>query len=94
VDVLRTDLTKTSASADDVDACHSLDRDGWKSWRKRFQNPAVNAAKAAKEAGMKLNLWRTICLVCVFCVLTKRIVSEVLSRMDIEGVSGERNLAR
>ena len=45
------DLTKTSAPADDVDACHPLDRDGWKYWLKRLQNPAVNAAKAAKKVG-------------------------------------------
>jgi hypothetical protein len=63
-------LTKTSQSADDVDACHRLDRDGRRSWLKRFQNPAVDAAKAAKEVGMKLNLWRRICLVCVICALT------------------------
>jgi hypothetical protein len=25
--------------------------------------------KAAKEVGMKLNLWRTTCLVCIICVL-------------------------
>jgi hypothetical protein len=30
----------------------------------------MTAAKAAKEVGMKLNLRRTICLVCVFCALT------------------------
>ncbi|MBV8357797.1 MAG: hypothetical protein JO189_07655 [Deltaproteobacteria bacterium] len=69
MDVLHADRTKTSAPADDVDACHSLDRDGWKSWLKRSQNLAVNAAKATKEVGMKLNLWRTICLVCVVCAL-------------------------
>jgi hypothetical protein len=32
-------------------------------------NPAVNAAKATKEVGMRLNLWRTICVVCVVCAL-------------------------
>ena len=63
MDVLHADLTKTSASADDVDACHSLDGDRWKSWLKRSENPAVDAAKATKEVSMKLNLWRTICLV-------------------------------
>lgn len=69
-DVLHADLTKTSASADGVDTCHPLGRDGWKSWLKRFQNPAVNPANAAKEVGMKLTLWRAICLVCVVCALT------------------------
>ena len=68
--MLLADLTKTSQSADDVDACDLLDRDGRRSWPKRFQNPVVDAAKAAKEVGMKLNLWRRICLVCVICALT------------------------
>jgi hypothetical protein len=31
---------------------------------------STSIAKAAKEIGMKLNLWRTMCLVCVFCVVT------------------------
>jgi hypothetical protein len=37
---------------------------------KKASESSVNAAKAANEVGMKLNLWRTICLVCVVCALT------------------------
>ena len=68
--MLHADLTTASASAEDVDACHSLDRDRWNSWPKRFKNPPVNPVERAKEVGMKLNVWRRICLVCVLCALT------------------------
>jgi hypothetical protein len=36
----------------------------------RFADPGTGQSrKAAKEVGMKLNVWRTICLVCIVCAL-------------------------